>query len=63
MKDRRLSARLRIPREKLAFIFSFSSVGGLQPLDGGRGAYIFFSPSDYAVPAEVQDSKGPTGLG
>jgi hypothetical protein len=61
-KERGLAARLRIPREKLAYIFSFSPKGGLQPLPGGRGQYIFYSPTDYSVPPELQDRHGPTEL-
>jgi len=57
-----LAARLRIPREKLAYIFSFNPPGELQPLPGGRGDYIFFSPTDYPVPRAAQTFGGPTGL-
>lgn len=58
-----LAPRLRIPRTKLAFVFSFSErQGDLRPLRGGRGRYVFHSPHDYAVEQPRQISKGATGL-
>jgi hypothetical protein len=57
-----LAVRLRIPREKLEFMFRFFDAGDLRPLPGGRGAYIFYSPSDYVVVEGRQVSKGVTGL-
>lgn len=58
----KLAKRLRIPRSKLAFEFSFADVGDLQPLDGGRGEYILYSPVDYEVPEDRQIESGSTGL-
>lgn len=57
-----LAVRLRIPREKLEFVFQFGGAGDLRPLDGGRGTYIFYSPMDYRVAEERQEHKGSTGL-
>lgn len=57
-----LAVRLRIPREKLGFLFEFSDAGDLLPLDGGRGSYIFYSPTDYLVAEERQKYKGSTNL-
>ena len=57
-----LAVRLRIPREKVAFVFQFVDAGDLAPLRGGRGAYIFYSPTDYIVVQERQRHRGGTGL-
>ena len=57
-----LAARLRIPRAKLEYIFSFRGSEELWPVEGGRGGYIFFSVDDYAVPSERQLGCGETGL-
>ncbi|WP_437610720.1 hypothetical protein WMF20_03665 [Sorangium sp. So ce834] len=57
-----LAVRLRIPREKLEFVFKFHDAGDLKPLHGGRGTYIFYSPVDYTVTQERQEFKGATGL-
>jgi hypothetical protein len=40
---------LRIPRDKISFVFCFADATGLIPLEGGRGAYVFYSPDDYLV--------------
>jgi hypothetical protein len=45
-----LAKRLRIPKRKLEYVFSFSGVAGLKPLEGDRGRYVFWSPTDYNVP-------------
>ena len=57
--ERRLAQRLRIPREKVAYYFSFVGDDGLLPLRGGRGQYIFYSPEDYRVPPRRQTGHGP----
>ncbi len=57
-----LAVRLRIPREKLEFVFQFLDAGDLLPLEGGRGSYIFYSPTDYLVVEERQQYNGGTGL-
>lgn len=44
-----LATRLRIPKSKLEYVFNFSGQQGLQPLDGGRGDFIFWSRKDYNV--------------
>ena len=57
-----LAVRLRISREKLKFVFQFYDAGDLRPLDGGRGSYIFYSPTDYLVTEGRQQHKGSTDL-
>jgi len=57
-----VSVRLRIPREKLAFVFQFQDQGDLEPLSGGRGAYVFYSRSDYVVTQDRQEYKGAFAL-
>lgn len=54
-----LAKRLRIPRRKTAFYFSFIDDGMLLPLRGGRGAYVFYSPTDYVVGPGRQIAHGP----
>lgn len=46
--------------DKVTFVFSFSGEDGLKPLDGGRGAFIFYSETDYPVERGRQGSHGPT---
>jgi hypothetical protein len=46
--------------DKVAFTFSFTGGEGLQPLEGGRGAFIFYSEADYAVEKRRQGHHGPT---
>lgn len=60
----RLSVKLFVPREKLAYLFSFQGDEGLLPLPGGRGRLerIFYSPNDYPVARERQDFHGRSGL-
>ena len=61
--DRRspnLCARLRIPRRKIEHVFCFTGDTGLRPLEGGRGAYIFWSPTDYEVGRARQVYNGLT---
>jgi len=58
----RLAARLRIPREKLAFVFTFEGDDGLERIRGGRGRYILYSRDDYRVGHHRQVSHGPTGI-
>lgn len=61
-KTPNLAVKLRIPREKLEFVFCFSDAGDLLRLPGGRGAYIFYSPEDYVVSEARQQYKGRTDL-
>jgi hypothetical protein len=49
-----LTIRLRIPRTKTEYIFSFVDANDLTPLDGDRGEFIFYSAADYFV---VQDRQ------
>jgi hypothetical protein len=46
--------------EKTKFVFSFSDVGDLKPLEGGRGQFIFCSENDYPVEQNRQRQHGPT---
>lgn len=59
-----LSVRIFVPREKLAYVFTFEDVGDLSVLPGGRGRNkrIFFSPRDYVVGKTRQQFEGATGL-
>lgn len=59
---RNLAKRLfvRGGADKTAFVFSFSGGADLQPLDGGRGEFIFYSQNDYAVDKGQQGPHGPT---
>ncbi len=59
---RDLAQKLMIPRSKLMYRFEFSGDGGLQPLRGGRGAFVFYSSTDYVVTPLRQVYKGETGL-
>jgi hypothetical protein len=57
-----LARRLRIPRMKTEFVFTFADVGDLKPLHGGRGEFIFYSPRDYSVdPVERAGRCGRVG--
>jgi hypothetical protein len=56
---RRFSARTRIPKGKQEFVFSFEGRDGLEPVEGGKGAYIFWSPEDYVVVEARQKYHGP----
>lgn len=53
-----LAQRLRIPRSKVEYFFEFRDVGDLRPLPGGRGQYIFYSPTDYLVDQSRQIDSG-----
>jgi len=55
---RKLALRLRIPRAKLAFVFCFRDNEDLIPLRGGRGRFVFYSPTDYAVEEDRQIASG-----
>ena len=58
--DHRFSARTRIPKRKQQFVFSFRGSEGLQPKEGGRGAYILWTPDDYVVEEPRQVYHGPS---
>lgn len=51
---------LRGGGDKIAFVFSFSNGDDLTPLQGGRGAFIFYSMEDYSVEKERQGPHGST---
>lgn len=55
-----LARKLRIPKEKLRYVFAFVDAGDLHRLRGDRGRYIFYSRVDYAVNRERQLQSGPT---
>jgi hypothetical protein len=55
-----LAKKLRIPVDKLKYVFEFVDVGDLTPLPGGRGAYIFYSALDYLVAQDRQIYHGAT---
>lgn len=55
-----LAKKLRIPNDKLKYVFEFVDAGDLLPLPGGRGAYILYSPIDYSVPTDRQIQHGAT---
>lgn len=53
-----LALRLRIPKSKLQYVFTFADVGDLFPLPGGRGQFIYYSPADYPVEPARQTYEG-----
>lgn len=55
-----LAQRLRIPKSKIAYFFQFTDLGDLTPLPGGRGQFIFYSPTDYDVDEARQSDHGVT---
>lgn len=58
----KLANKLRLPREKVAYLFAFCDNGDLLPYPGDRGKRIFYSPTDYSVAPERQIRCGATGL-
>lgn len=46
--------------DKVTFMFCFSGGDNLTPLEGGRGAFIFYSEADYPVEKKRQGPHGPT---
>jgi hypothetical protein len=53
-----LAVRLRVPKLKVEYVFEFADAGDLLPLAGGRGKYVFYSPTDYEVEATRQQYHG-----
>ncbi|MGD0092761.1 MAG: hypothetical protein ABSE73_22850 [Planctomycetota bacterium] len=47
-----------MPRKKREFCFGFVDVGDLKALRGDRGAYVFYSASDYVVTEGRQRYSG-----
>src|SRR5437868_14955134 len=41
--------RVRLPKAKREYRFSFTDVGDLLPIPGPRGKDVFYSPHDYYV--------------
>lgn len=62
-ETRNLAKRLRIPRSKIEFVFCFRPNKELVPLEGGRGEYIWYSPTDYSVGKQFQDGNGRSDEG
>ena len=58
-----LAKKLRIPREKLHYLFEFVDEGDLRRLDGDRGRFIFYSRVNYEVAREHQLRSGMTTIG
>jgi len=54
----KLAQKLRIPKQKIEYVFCFVDNMDLQPHRGGRGTFIFFHPDDYGVPPERQTRHG-----
>jgi hypothetical protein len=54
----RFSARTRIPKGKQTYLFAFVGREGLKPKDGGKGAYIYWTPEDYVVKQDRQRYNG-----
>jgi hypothetical protein len=59
---RNLAKRLfvRGSSDKITYVFCFSGGDDLKPLEGGRGAFIFYSEDDYPVEEERQGPHGAT---
>jgi hypothetical protein len=57
-RTRNLAKRLGLPKDKLEYMFSFADRGDLIPLHGGRGAYVFYSRTDYEVEPDRQTYHG-----
>lgn len=55
-----LANKLRIPKQKLHYVFAFIDAGDLHRLRGDRGRYIFYSRVDYTVSRERQLRFGRT---
>ncbi|MGO8898849.1 MAG: HYD1 signature containing ADP-ribosyltransferase family protein [Isosphaeraceae bacterium] len=57
---RTLHKRIRVPKSKQEYVFSFVGNDGLKQLNGGRGRdrRIYFSPVDYDVIEERQRYVG-----
>lgn len=55
---RNLAKRLRIPKQKIKYVFCFEDRGDLKRLDGARGQFILYSPGDYAVAPDRQQFHG-----
>ena len=53
-----LAIRLRIPKSKSDYLFSFGDATDLTPIDGDRGEFIFYSPADYVVAKDRQQFHG-----
>ena len=54
----KLARKLRIPKAKCEYLFSFVDLGDLLRLDGDRGDWIFYAPQDYDVEKVRQTYSG-----
>lgn len=50
--------RVRLPKSKRKYRFSFADKGDLIPLPGPRGKDVFYSPADYYVDQSRQQYAG-----
>ena len=53
-----LAKKLRLPKEKLTWVFCFWGSRDLIRLDGNRGRFILFSPVEYTVRTDRQIFSG-----
>lgn len=58
-----LANKLRIPRDKIRYVFEFFDQGDLRRVRGYRGRYVFYSRVDYKVGRERQIRASPTSIG
>jgi hypothetical protein len=58
--SKNLAQRLRIPKAKIEYFFEFTDIGDLTALPGGRGQFIYYSPTDYDVVPTRQLGHGAT---
>jgi hypothetical protein len=59
---RNLALRLRIPREKLGYVFIFRDEGDLIRFRGQRGDFIVYSPTDYSVERPRKIDMGESSI-
>ena len=57
-ETKNLAIRLRIPRSKTGYLFSFVDANDLTPLDSDRGEFIFYASADYVVAKDRQQFHG-----
>jgi hypothetical protein len=57
-----LALRLRVPREKIEYVFVFRDVGDLIRLRGRRGDFILYSPGDYLVEGSRKIDSGESPI-
>lgn len=57
-KELNLFTKIRVPKMKQEYLFSFVDAGDLKSLDSDRGEWIFYSPHDYDVVRGRQTYEG-----